>query len=212
MCKRLGQALGILAVLAVIGGIIACVVMGGLDRIAQLSAREAYDASAEILKSQGREAVLIRIDAGQIPLSTIRGTTPLRVKGRGARWDLCFHSPDGEEYMIFGPSYGSSAETAVEEQDNYRCGGDAAGAIDISRWHVDSEEAIQIARDQAVALDREKHVEVRIVLEQGSEGPPTWRIEFLPPKLTYGGVGLSLLIDAETGAVLEIEYPPRSYE
>jgi len=115
---------------------------------------------------------------------------------------------DGDEYLVFGPS----TKDTVEMKDTYRCADESSPSIDISRWLVDSEEALQIAKDEAVSLEREDHVASLMELIQRPEAGPVWRVEFLPPTLGYGGVGLSLIIDAETGAVLEIGYPSRSYE
>ena len=208
MCKRIGRVLWVLVALAIIAGIVVCVVSGGLARIAQLTARETYEASAELLSSQGQEAVLISVKGGRIPTSTIRGRTPNQVDGRGEPWRLCFRSVDEDEYLIFGPS----TKDTVEQMDPYRCANESSPIIEISRWLVDSEEALQIAKDEAVALEHEDHIASLMELAQRPEAGPVWRVEFLPPTLGYGGVGLSLIIDAETGAVLEIAYPSRSYE
>lgn len=208
MCKWIGRVLWVLVIVAIIAGIVVCVASGGLARIAQLTARETYEASAELLSSQGQEALLISVKGGRIPTSTIRGRTPSRVDGRGEPWRLCFRSADGEEYFVSGPA----TKDTVELKDTYRCADESSASIDISRWLVDSEEALQIAKDEAVSLEREDHVASLMELVQGPDSAPIWRVEFLPPTLGYGGVGLSLLIDAETGAVLEIGYPSRSYE
>lgn len=208
MRELIGRVMWGLVIVAIIAGIVVCVASGGLARIAQLTARETYEASAEVLSSQGKEALFISVKGGSIPTSTIRGRTPNQVEGLGEPWRLCFRSVDADEYFVFGPS----SKDTVEMMQTYRCANESSANIDLSRWLVDSEEALQIAEAEAVSLDREDYIPALMELTQGPEGSPNWRVEFLPPTLGYGGVGLSLIIDAETGAVLEIAYPPRSYE
>ena len=57
-----------------------------------LSAKESFEKAQEVLESQKREAILIKISTGSIPRNISGPMSSLERRGKGDRWDIYFYS------------------------------------------------------------------------------------------------------------------------
>lgn len=172
-----------------------------------LSARESYQKASEILRTRDKEAVLINIWTGYIPLTIQGSASSYERGGRGDPWDICFYSEKEDEFIYFT---NTGREQVQEKEENGICKTQHPSGVDTEGWKIDSEEAVRLAKDKAEELEKEKFVIVRIELRQEEERP-IWELEFLPLEVGEKTTGLRITINAETGEVIKTEEPSHPY-
>jgi hypothetical protein len=172
-----------------------------------LSAKEGFEKASEILENQGRKAVFTEISVIRIPAKISGPITIQDGTGRGESWNICFYSKEKNEYIYFE---NITRERLREEDYHARtmCSRHENG-INIEKWKIDSEEAVEIAKEKIEELGKEGLVCAGMQLFQ-EENRPIWIVEF-----TSEHVGATLLLvrlDAETGKVIKVDETPLRYK
>ena len=197
------KIIGILIIAVPIIIVIGVAIFG--EKTSPLSAKESYQKALEVIQDQGRDAVLTRIYTGEIPRN-ISGSIQ-RVKGRGNLWDIHFCSEEGE-----GIHFVNQGKKGIKEWRGILAVGCEYPEINTVNWKIDSEKAVSIAQDKAKELGKEDFIIVMIELRQEEgEKNPFWEIELFPPRALEITTCLRIIINAETGVIIEIEKPIRRY-
>lgn len=205
--KTIGR---IIFALVFIGLVLLLLDMGGFLSSPTLSAKETYQKASEILKSRGAEVVLTKISTGGISVVWNRSISEQEVGGRGDRWPICFYSKEEDKFVYFV----NTTRERLEEQEewaHHMCIGDE-NEINIEKWKIDSERAVEIAKDKAKELGKERFIPVSIRLTQKEKNGPVWRIELLPKYVTERTTGLLITINAETGEVIKAQETVHFFE
>jgi len=183
---------------------------GGFLSRASLSARESFEKASETLENQGRKAVLTKISTGGVSVVWNRSISEQEVEGRGDRWRLCFYSEKEDKFIYFENTTRGRLEEK-EEWAYHMCVGNK-NEINIEKWKIDSEKAVEIAKNKAKELGKEEFIIVSIGLSQKEENRPIWRIELLPQYVGGKTTGLIVTIDAETEKVIKAQETTRFFK
>lgn len=178
--------------------------MGGFLSSPTLSAKESYQKALEILESRGTKAVLTKISTGGVSVVWNRSISEQEVGGRGDPWRVCFYSKEEDKFIYFI----NKTRERLEEQEewaHHMCEAIRKSEINIERWKIDSEKAVEIAKDKAKELGKERFIVVSIRITQEEKDKPVWRIGFLPKYVGGKTTGLLVAINAETGEVIKAD-------
>ncbi len=200
--STLGCLIGLIIIVLIIAGLIGLYVWKGPP--ASLTAKQAYQKALEYIKTQD-ETFLASLAEGYIPESVGR-VSDLEKTGKGIGWYLCFYSKKEDKWIKLSTSW----KGEIEETDTslYSC--TSKDKIDSEKWKIDSEQAIDIAKNKAEEEGKKRFVPIKIELYQ-SEEKPTWSVIFFPPNVGKDTVGFSVTINGETGEVIRTGEPGYHY-
>lgn len=202
--ENIGCLIGIIIIVLVIAGLIGLYVWKGPP--ATLTAKEACSKASEYIKAKDTEAYLVSLAYGYIPESVGR-VSDLERTGKGINWYLCFYLKKEDKWIKLATSW--KGEIEEKETTLYSC--TSKEKIDSEKWKIDSQQAIEIARNKAKEEGKKRFVPIKIELYQSSKEGPTWSVIFFPPNVGKDTVGFNVYINGETGEVIRTGEPGYHY-